>query len=75
MMIAVNGKMRKVELSLSGRSSELFSPGKGWVNIGVFGVLLDDRADGNNEVFMNNNMAIGVSEQWCHQWLSEFVTQ
>jgi hypothetical protein len=39
-MIAVNDKMRRVELPLSRGSSELFSPGKGWVNAGVFGVLL-----------------------------------
>jgi hypothetical protein len=69
MTIAVNGVMRRVELPLIRRSSELFSPGKGWVNTDVFGVLLDDQADGNNEIFMDNNMAIGVSEQCSHQWL------
>jgi alpha-galactosidase len=62
MTIAVNGVIRRVELPLIKESSELFSPRKGWVNTNVFGVLLDDQADGNNEIVMDNNMAIGVSE-------------
>ncbi|KAE9370177.1 carbohydrate-binding module family 35 protein [Stipitochalara longipes BDJ] len=52
--IAVNGVTTRVELPLSGRSSELFSPGKGWEDTGVFGVLLDGWNDGNNEVVVGN---------------------
>jgi len=52
--IAVNGVTTRVELPLSGRSSELFSPGKGWEDTGVFGVLLDGWTDGNNEVVVGN---------------------
>ena len=52
--IAVNNVTTRVELPLSGRSSELFSPGKGWEDTGVFGVLLDGWTDGNNEVVVGN---------------------
>jgi hypothetical protein len=62
MMIAVKGQMRRAEVPLSGTSIELFTPGKGLANTGGFGVLLDDWADGNNEVIMDNNMAIGISK-------------
>ena len=54
MTIAVNGVTTRVELPLSGRSSELFSPGKGWEDTGIFGVLLNGWTDGNNEVVVGN---------------------
>jgi alpha-galactosidase len=38
--IAVNGITTRIEVPLAGRSSDLFSPGKGWEDTGVFGVLL-----------------------------------
>jgi alpha-galactosidase len=44
-----------VELPLSGRSSELFSPGLGWQDAGVFGVLLDEWNEGGvNELVLGN---------------------
>ena len=54
MTISVNNVVTRVELPLSGRSSELFSPGKGWEDTGMFGVLLDGWTDGNNEVVVGN---------------------
>jgi alpha-galactosidase len=54
MTISVNNVITRVELPLSGRSSELFSPGKGWEDTGMFGVLLDGWTDGNNEVVVGN---------------------
>jgi alpha-galactosidase len=54
MTIAVNGVTMRVELPLSGRSSELFSPGYGWEDTGVFGVLLGGWTDGNNNVVVGN---------------------
>jgi len=44
----------RLELPLSGRSSELFSPGRGWQDTGVFGVLLDGWSEGENEVLVGN---------------------
>jgi alpha-galactosidase len=54
MTIAVNGVTTRVELPLSGRSSELFGPGYGWEDTGVFGVLLGGWTDGNNNVVVGN---------------------
>ncbi|PMD45999.1 carbohydrate-binding module family 35 protein [Hyaloscypha variabilis F] len=54
MTITVNSVTTRVELPLSGRSSELFSPGLGWEDTGLFGVLLDGWTDGNNEVVVGN---------------------
>lgn len=54
MTISVNNVITRVELPLSGRSSELFSPGKGWEDTGIFGVLLDGWTDGSNEVVVGN---------------------
>jgi len=54
MTISVNNVTTRVELPLSGRSSELFSPGKGWEDTGIFGVLLDGWTKGNNEIVVGN---------------------
>lgn len=54
MTITVNSVTTRVELPLSGRSSELFSPGLGWEDTGLFRVLLDGWTDGNNEVVVGN---------------------
>jgi alpha-galactosidase len=54
MTISVNNVTTRVELPLSGRSSELFSPGLGWQDTGVFGVLLDGWGEGVNEVVVGN---------------------
>jgi alpha-galactosidase len=43
----------RVELPLSGRSSELFSP-YGWEDTGVFGVLLEGWLDGANDLVVGN---------------------
>ncbi len=44
----------KLELPLSGRTSKLFSQGKGWEDTEVFGVLLDGCIKGENEVVLGN---------------------
>jgi len=44
----------RVELPLSGRSSELFSPGLGWEDTGIFGVLLEGWLDGANILVVGN---------------------
>jgi alpha-galactosidase len=38
--LSVNGNVQRVEVPLSGRSSELFSVGKGWEDGGIFGATL-----------------------------------
>lgn len=50
----MNGVVTRVEVPLSGRSSELFSVGKGWEDTGIFGVLLDGWAVGENKVVVGN---------------------
>jgi len=54
MTLTVNSVTTRVELPLSGKSSELFSQGKGWQDTGVFGVLLDGWIDGENKVVVGN---------------------
>jgi alpha-galactosidase len=54
MTISVNGVTTRVELPLSGRSSELFSPGLGWQDTGVFGVLLPGWTNGENRIIVGN---------------------
>lgn len=46
-----------MELPLSGRSSELFSPGLGWEDSGEFGVLVGGwGGDGGEDVVMIGNV-------------------
>ncbi|KAF2099741.1 putative alpha-galactosidase D [Rhizodiscina lignyota] len=55
--IAVNEVTTRIELPISGRSSELFSPGRGWEDTGTFGVLLDGFGTGkktSDEVIVSN---------------------
>lgn len=54
MTISVNGVVTRIEVPLSGRSSELFSVGKGWEDTGTFGVLLDGWNEGKNDVVVGN---------------------
>ena len=41
-------------MPLSGKSSELFSPGKGWEDTGIFGVVLGGWKEGLNQVVIGN---------------------
>jgi hypothetical protein len=54
MTIAINDVVTRIEVPLSGKSSELFSPGKGWEDTGVFGVLVDGWVEGENAVVVGN---------------------
>ena len=54
MTIGVNGEVTRIEVPLSGRSSELFSPGLGWEDTGTFGVLTSGWVEGVNEVVVGN---------------------
>lgn len=54
MTISVNGEVTRIEVPLSGRSSELFSPGKGWQDTGIFGVLVEGWKEGVNTVVVGN---------------------
>lgn len=54
MTISVNSITTRIEVPLSGRSSELFSPAKGWEDTGTFGVLVDGWKEGSNEVVVGN---------------------
>jgi len=54
MTIAVNGVVTRIEVPLSGRSSELFSAEKGWQDTGVFEVLLPGWTSGSNTVVVGN---------------------
>jgi alpha-galactosidase len=54
MTINVNGVITRVEVPLSGRSSELFSPGLGWQDTGIFTVLLKGFREGVNNVTVGN---------------------
>ncbi|TVY45534.1 putative alpha-galactosidase D [Lachnellula occidentalis] len=52
--IAVNNVVTRIEVPLSGKSSELFSPGVGWQDTGVFKVLIDGWQEGANAVVVGN---------------------
>lgn len=52
--IEVNSVTTRIEVPLSGRSSELFSPGLGWQDTGTFGVLLDGFTTGSNSIVVSN---------------------
>lgn len=54
MTISVNGQVTRIEVPLSGRSSELFSPGLGWQDTGTFGVLTEGWVEGVNVVVVGN---------------------
>jgi alpha-galactosidase len=54
MTINVNGQVSRIEVPLSGRSSELFSPGLGWQDTGTFGVLTEGWVEGVNNVVIGN---------------------
>jgi len=54
MTISVNGEVTRVEVPLSGRSSELFSVGDGWFDTGVFDVVVQGWKVGSNEVVVGN---------------------
>ena len=54
MTIEVNNVTTGIEVPLSGRSSEFFSPGLGWQDTGTFGVLLDGFTTGNNSIVVSN---------------------
>lgn len=54
MTISVNGIVTRIEVPLSGRSSELFSPGLGWQDTGVFGVLIPGWVEDANSVVVSN---------------------
>lgn len=54
MTISVNGNVQRIEVPLSGRSSELYSPGLGWQDTGIFGVLLSGFVEGTNTVVVGN---------------------
>lgn len=52
--ISVNNQTTRLEVPLSGRSSELYSPMKGWGDSAVLGVLLSGWEEGDNEVVIGN---------------------
>lgn len=52
--MGVNGVVNRVELPLSGRSSELYSAAGGWEDAGSFGVLVEGWKVGANEVVVGN---------------------
>ena len=54
MTVSVNGVVTRIELPLSGRSSELYSPGLGWEDTGLFGVLIDGWVTGTNNIVVGN---------------------
>jgi alpha-galactosidase len=54
MTISVNGEVTRIEVPLSGRSSELFSVGDGWFDTGVFSVLTTGWKEGSNNVVVGN---------------------
>ncbi|KAL3417193.1 alpha-galactosidase [Phlyctema vagabunda] len=53
--LSVNDITTRVELPLSGKSSELFSPGLGWQDTGVFNVLLPGFKEGGNIIRVSND--------------------
>ncbi|CAD0081630.1 unnamed protein product [Aureobasidium vineae] len=52
--ISVNNQTTRLEVPLSGRSSELYSAMKGWGDSAVLGVLVDGWKEGDNEVVVGN---------------------
>jgi alpha-galactosidase len=52
--LSVNGNVQRVEVPLSGRSSELFSAGKGWEDVGIFGATLRGWKQGDNTLVVGN---------------------
>lgn len=54
MTISVNDVVTRVELPLSGRSSELYSSALGWEDSGTYGVLVDGWKTGGNTVVVGN---------------------
>jgi alpha-galactosidase len=54
MTISVNGEVTRIEVPLSGRSTELFSPDLGWEDTGIFGVVTTGWVQGVNEVVVGN---------------------
>jgi alpha-galactosidase len=48
------GLVKRIELLLSGRSSELFSPGRGWDDVRVFGVLVQTWLNVENTLVVGN---------------------
>ncbi|TVY44653.1 putative alpha-galactosidase D [Lachnellula subtilissima] len=54
MTIAVNNVVTRIEVPLSGKSSELFSPGLGWQDTGIFKVLIGGWQEGANTVVVGN---------------------
>jgi alpha-galactosidase len=50
----VNGNVQRIEVPLSGRSGELFSPGKGWEDVGIYNVTLDGWEQGDNTLVVGN---------------------
>jgi alpha-galactosidase len=73
MTISVNGVVTRVEVPLSGKSSELFSVGLGWQDTGLFDVLLPGWTTGTNTVVVSNTAGglvsygadfVGLGVQW-----------
>ncbi|PBP21796.1 alpha-galactosidase D [Diplocarpon rosae] len=64
--ISVNSIVTRIEVPLSGKSSELFAPGGGWEDTGVFGVLLPGwkGGEGENVVVVGNQGAEGALVEW-----------
>jgi alpha-galactosidase len=52
--ISVNNQTTRLEVPLSGRSSELYSSMKGWGDSAVLGVLVGGWKEGDNEVVIGN---------------------
>ncbi|KAH0293483.1 putative alpha-galactosidase [Aureobasidium namibiae CBS 147.97] len=52
--ISVNNQTTRLEVPLSGRSSELYSSMKGWGDSAVLGVLVHGWKEGDNEVVIGN---------------------
>lgn len=62
--VSVNGVITRVEVPLSGRSSELFTATLGWDDTGVFEVLLPGWKTGNNAVVVGNTFGAGGLVDW-----------
>ncbi|TVY50818.1 putative alpha-galactosidase D [Lachnellula cervina] len=54
MTVAVNSVVTRIEVPLSGNSSELFSPGLGWQDTGIFKVSVGGWQEGTNSVVVGN---------------------
>jgi alpha-galactosidase len=52
--ITVNNQTTRLEVPLSGRSSELYSPMKGWGDSAVLGVLVAGWKQGDNDIVVGN---------------------